>query len=942
MVDISNDTSQANLTLTFQSRAASYMQNCFGAFKAKQGTTTRAQFVKALVDRVQQELPANLRGPGKTTIKFICPDIDVTQPIALAGDQNAVTPATAAAQAAQLNKTGSIGAGARVTCKGVPLSTKPGPAGGASQLELANLAVSVGQAQKPPAPAEAIIACLYACMGESNLGTDVGVVSKTNSLGVSVRVVTEAFIGPWQGQPSVWFDASVPGGVDAEAMCTSFYQGGKGFNAGGAISRAIAGDPAWKIANEVEANQVWNDSHTDSYGHEWTGGLAQGIAEATAILHAAGAGPATNPSTPTTASFTSSFTPNFQSVTSTPTAATIQAVVPVTFDETKMLPKTSPGPLADSPHTGSSRPMPPSIIVLHDTEGGTTIDDIYDTLNQQQLSVHCVVTADGKKGRLVEDSISAKQVVAFNDIALGIEQCGFASQKDWPTAQIDATAEIVAHWASKYNIPLTFSTSHGVCQHKDLGAAGGGHDDCGPTYPFDTVLSKARALVTAAQSGSPSSPGGTPPLPVASAGTGSAGVTPTAPVIPPSDISQLQRGGPSNPDEDTWSCINRLASEVNWDFIIDPQPLPGHWGDYTYYISQTSLATHRPAAYLIGPSKNRVDASLDWDVATDDGRHKKFSFGVISNFNATIDNTAFAIQQGLSSTATKGAKRPRIVKTRSPQTPTQIQFSMIDAPFEFNSGLVLVLLDAGALNGRWIIESTSRATFANAFTEYTLQTPTSAWPEPRGAAATAAPVAAANPTAPGSTGTLQAAADAAQAGLKNKKNLRYEEIRPIQYDFLNPPYPKTLDCSGFVIACYKYAGLTDPSANSYNGQGFTGDMIPNCTKISKGDAVAGDMCFFGSSESATTHVNIYVGNGQSISHGHPGTPEIGPAESLGPSGFLGYYRSKTAPAQGSGSANLGPGKSTGTGSPGSSAQASGTAGLGPGTPTGNGFQGSIR
>lgn len=136
---------------------------------------------------------------------------------------------------------------------------------------------------------------------------------------------------------------------------------------------------------------------------------------------------------------------------------------------------------------------------------------------------------------------------------------------------------------------------------------------------------------------------------------------------------------------------------------------------------------------------------------------------------------------------------------------------------------------------------------------------------------------------------------AARAGLKNKANLRYKEIRPIQYMFLSAPYPKYLDCSGFVTACYKYAGLHDPSNFNYNGQGDTSTMIAHCKRISKGDAVAGDMCFFGSSESATAHVNIYVGNGQSISHGHPGTPEIGAAESLGPAGFLGYYRSKFAP-----------------------------------------------
>jgi hypothetical protein len=33
---------------------------------------------------------------------------------------------------------------------------------------------------------------------------------------------------------------------------------------------------------------------------------------------------------------------------------------------------------------------------------------------------------------------------------------------------------------------------HGVCQHVDLGAAGGGHHDCGSAYPFEAVLAMAR------------------------------------------------------------------------------------------------------------------------------------------------------------------------------------------------------------------------------------------------------------------------------------------------------------------------------------------------------------------------------------------------------------------------------------------------------------------
>ena len=63
-----------------------------------------------------------------------------------------------------------------------------------------------------------------------------------------------------------------------------------------------------------------------------------------------------------------------------------------------------------------------------------------------------------------------------------------------PEAQLRNTAAWIAHWSRKHGIPIRHSTEHGVCQHKDLGAAGGGHSDCGPNYRFKKVLSMAKEL----------------------------------------------------------------------------------------------------------------------------------------------------------------------------------------------------------------------------------------------------------------------------------------------------------------------------------------------------------------------------------------------------------------------------------------------------------------
>jgi peptidoglycan hydrolase-like protein with peptidoglycan-binding domain len=141
----------------------------------------------------------------------------------------------------------------------------------------------------------------------------------------------------------------------------------------------------------------------------------------------------------------------------------------------------------------------PRVIVLHTTESHNSagagdllaLADWFDNPNAQASS-HIGNDAEGNDIRMVPDERKAWTQAAFNSLALSIEQVGQADQGSWPVPQLDNTAKWVAHWSRKYGIPLTHSTSNGVCQHSDLGAAGGGHHDCGPDYPFATVLQLAR------------------------------------------------------------------------------------------------------------------------------------------------------------------------------------------------------------------------------------------------------------------------------------------------------------------------------------------------------------------------------------------------------------------------------------------------------------------
>lgn len=141
----------------------------------------------------------------------------------------------------------------------------------------------------------------------------------------------------------------------------------------------------------------------------------------------------------------------------------------------------------------------PRLLVLHTTESHNRpgVGDLQSLASwfdnaSAQASAHIGNDAEGNDIRMVPDDAKAWTQARFNSVALSIEQVGQASQTSWPDAQLDNTARWLAHWSRKYEIPLVHSVARGVCQHSDLGAAGGGHHDCGPGYPLGEVLQRAR------------------------------------------------------------------------------------------------------------------------------------------------------------------------------------------------------------------------------------------------------------------------------------------------------------------------------------------------------------------------------------------------------------------------------------------------------------------
>ncbi|MGG5318157.1 glucosaminidase domain-containing protein [Enterococcus sp. AZ072] len=89
------------------------------------------------------------------------------------------------------------------------------------------------------------------------------------------------------------------------------------------------------------------------------------------------------------------------------------------------------------------------------------------------------------------------------------------------------------------------------------------------------------------------------------------------------------------------------------------------------------------------------------------------------------------------------------------------------------------------------------------------------------------------------------------------------------YRHLGKPYvwgakgPNAFDCSGLAYAVYAAA------TGHYIG-GWTGDQQYSGTQIPVSDAQPGDLLFWGAPTSVTTHVAIYIGNGQYIHAPQPG------------------------------------------------------------------------
>lgn len=154
------------------------------------------------------------------------------------------------------------------------------------------------------------------------------------------------------------------------------------------------------------------------------------------------------------------------------------------------------------------------LIVLHTAEGARTIEDLGAFFQNSANQVSSHVGADDQPniiGEYVSRGNKAWTAANYNPVAVQLELCGFAhwTESEWKNQHhnmLTNAAAWIAEESKKYGIPITAlndsqaqGNGRGVCQHKNLGAGGGGHVDCGSGFPMSYVLDLARG-------GSPNKP----------------------------------------------------------------------------------------------------------------------------------------------------------------------------------------------------------------------------------------------------------------------------------------------------------------------------------------------------------------------------------------------------------------------------------------------------
>jgi hypothetical protein len=166
------------------------------------------------------------------------------------------------------------------------------------------------------------------------------------------------------------------------------------------------------------------------------------------------------------------------------------------------------------------------LIVLHTAEGATTYQSLGSFFANPASQVSSHVGIDDTPntiGEYLGRSLKAWTQASANPYSVSAELCAFAAWNSgqWNQHQqmLRNTAAWIAEEARAFGIPLMRLTpaqaqggASGVCEHVDLGVAGGGHHDCGPAFPIDQLIAWAGGSVPPSGPPPVQPPGKAPPF----------------------------------------------------------------------------------------------------------------------------------------------------------------------------------------------------------------------------------------------------------------------------------------------------------------------------------------------------------------------------------------------------------------------------------------------
>jgi hypothetical protein len=150
------------------------------------------------------------------------------------------------------------------------------------------------------------------------------------------------------------------------------------------------------------------------------------------------------------------------------------------------------------------------LIVIHASEGATTYQSLGNFFANPSSGVSSHTGIDdtlGTIGEYVTRDMKAWTAAGANPVSVQTELCvPSGASNGWSTADwishpnmLVNTAEWIKEEAAAFGIPIVRltpeqaqSNGRGVCEHRDLGSWGGGHSDCGPNFPIDSVIAVAQ------------------------------------------------------------------------------------------------------------------------------------------------------------------------------------------------------------------------------------------------------------------------------------------------------------------------------------------------------------------------------------------------------------------------------------------------------------------